>query len=166
MNIHYLGISPAARSRLLSQGVDDAGAPIIPFVDDEGGWPLRCCLADSVVGDEIAIVGHSPFSWVSPYRETGPIVIHTNLCPGHDGSFPQQFEARSQVIKAFGTDSGRDRTQVYDLNALVPPDASLEDHIHHVLHDPRVSEVHVHNVVSQCFNFKAYREPDSQLRVR
>ena len=154
--ITYLGITACDLEALLARGVDDAGAPIEGFQDAEGGWPLRCCLSDSVPGDAIAIVGHSPFPWVSPYRETGPIVVHTKNCPGPSEGFPHQFEARAQVVKAFGRDAGRTRTQVYDLNALVEPGQGLEHRIGLILQDPRVEEVHVHNVVSQCFNFKAF----------
>lgn len=157
--ISYSGITARDLKALLARGVDDAGAPIEGFQDIEGGWPLRCCLTDSVPGDAIAIVGHSPFPWVSPYRETGPIVVHTENCPGPTEQFPRQFEARAQVVKAFGRDAGRIRTQVYDLNALVQPGQGLARHISLILQDPRVEEVHVHNVVSQCFSFKAFVSP-------
>lgn len=140
---------------MLISARDDVGARIEPFIDAEGGWPLRCCLCDSRPGDRLAIIGYSPFSWVGPYRETGPVVVHVQGCPGHDGAFPQHFEHRDQVVRAFGSDAGRINTQVYDQNRLVRAGEGLQAVITVVLADPRVREVHVHNVVSQCFNFTA-----------
>lgn len=42
-------ISPTALKELRVR--DDAGHPMYPYVDEEGGAPLRCCLRLSVVDD-------------------------------------------------------------------------------------------------------------------
>lgn len=84
-------------------------------------------------------------------------MVHVGDCPGHTGGFPEQFEQRDQVLRAFGDDAGRHNTQVYDLNRLARACEGLADAIHEILADPRVREVHSHNVISQCFNFSAAR---------
>lgn len=151
------GLDPEALSRLRATGVDHAGSPVQPFRDDGGGWPLPCCLQDSAVGDLLAIVAFSPFPWDGPYRETGPVVIHAEPCAGWDGTLPGPFEDRRQVLRAFGADGGRDRTQVYDQHRLVEPGTGLLRAIGEVLADPRVEFVQARNVLSQCYSFTASR---------
>lgn len=159
--ISYVGISPGRLADLLTSGTDDNGAPVVPFVDTEGGWPLRCCLRDSIPGDELAIVGYTPSQRIGPYSETGPVVVHVARCPGAAAGFPADFDDRDQVMRPFGDDAGRVNTQVYSLHRLVRAGDGLQDAIEVALTDPRVHEVHVHNVVSQCFSFAAMVTPDS-----
>ena len=103
--INVTGISPDELAGIRERGIDQGGNPVEPFVDADGGWPLRCCLTDSTPGERIAIVAWSPFPWKSPYRELGPIVIHADDCPTpHDGSFPAQFEDHRQVLPSYGFD--------------------------------------------------------------
>ncbi|MDF8262672.1 DUF1203 domain-containing protein [Luteipulveratus flavus] len=161
MTLLITGMPGADLLTMLATGRDDTGAAIEPFEDEEGGWRLRCCLQDSRPGDRLAVIGYSPFAWSGPYRETGPVVVHVEGCPGHDGGFPVQFEERDQVIRAFGDDGGRVNTQVYDRNRLVRAGAGLATAIETVLADPRVREVHAHNVTSQCFSFAATTPEDS-----
>src|SRR5688572_24412929 len=82
MDVVFQGIDIAELERVLAAGVDHGGHPVQPFVDTEGGWPLRCCLADSAPGDEVAIIAWTQSDVLGPYRETGPIVVHTNGCTG------------------------------------------------------------------------------------
>lgn len=157
METTWTGINGHDLDRLRAEGTDHGGNPVEPFIDAEGGWPLRCCLADSRPDDRLAIVAWSPFPWLGAYRETGPVVVHADRCRGATGGFPVQFESRDQVVRAFGSDDGRERTQVYGLNRLVRAGDGLRAYVEGVLDDPRVEFVHVHNVVSQCFNFSAAR---------
>lgn len=153
----YRGIDPAYRAAMLRRGTDDGGNPIEPFVDTEGDWPLRCCLRTSRAGEKLAIVALRPFAWDGPYAETGPVVIHAGGCEGSDGSFPERFERKDQILRAYGRDEGREHTQVYGLGRLVPAGTGLRTAIEQALRDPRVDEVHVRNVVSGCYSFAARR---------
>ena len=155
MDISYTGISADELVSILDHGLDEVGHPVEPFTDEDGGWPLRCCLRDSRPGDRLAIIAFSPFRWVSPYRETGPVVVHSDSCPGTAPGYPSQFDQRDQVVRAFGDDAGRHHTQVYALNRLVPAGDGLEAVVRETLCDDRVEFVHVHNVLSQCYSFTA-----------
>jgi len=157
MDITYTGISAQELASILERGTDDGGNAIASFADDDGGWPLRCCLRDSAPGDRLAIIALSPFPWSSPYRETGPVVVHSDSCPGTTSGHPSQFDQRDQVVRAFGDDAGRRHTQVYDLNRLVRAGDGLEAAVQEILCDDRVDFVHVHNVLSQCYSFTATR---------
>ena len=160
MTTVYAGVLPGDLDAIVRTGLDHGGNAVEPFVDGVDWW-LRCCLSHAGPRDRLAIIAYSPFPWRSPYRETGPVVVHADPsdCPGHDGAFPQAFDGVRQVVRAFGTEGGRSRTQIYELNRLVEPGDGLEAVVEGVLDDPRVDRVHVHNVLSQCFSFAASR-PD------
>ncbi|MFD5099808.1 DUF1203 domain-containing protein [Streptomyces albidochromogenes] len=69
---------------------DDAGRAMHPYVDEEGGAPLRCCFRLSAVGDRIALVSYAPLRrWAEEeaaepgaYDEQGPVFIHAADCGG------------------------------------------------------------------------------------
>lgn len=71
---------------------DDAGRPMCPFTDEEGGAPLRCCLRPSRRGERTALVTYAPLRrWAAEtgaepgaYDEQGPVFIHAEECPGPD----------------------------------------------------------------------------------
>jgi Protein of unknown function (DUF1203) len=151
---HIVGTDPEQLSVLRATGIDHHGLPVESFVDTGGGWPLRCCLRDSTIGDELAIVAWSPFSWNGAYRTTGPIVIHARACAQpSDGSFPPEFADRRQVLRAYGAD---DRL-VYDLNRIVEPGEGLAEVVDVLLADPRVEFVQSFSVLSGCYSFTAHR---------
>ena len=151
------GLDPEDLAALLDSGVDHAGVPVEPFEDTEGGWPLRCCLTDSEIGDRLAIIAFSPFPWASAYRETGPVVVHVDGCHGPtDGSLPPQFAERRQLLRAYGVHDGREHSQVYDLNQIVEP-GGLDEAITAILADDRVELVQARNVLPGCYSFTATR---------
>lgn len=158
MTIVFEGLDPVELQRIMRDGVDHAGSPVAPFVDGDGDWPLRCCLTDSRPGDRLAIIAFSNFPWISPYRTTGPVVVHAEPCAGVTGAYPLQFDDRTQVVRAYGRGDDREHSLIYDLNAIVPAGGGLADSIDRVLRDDRVEFVHVHNVISGCYSFTARRD--------
>ena len=147
-------IDPTELAALRASGVDHGGNPVEAFTDDEGGWPLRCCLTDSRPGDELAIVAWSPFPWRGPYAEVGPIVVHARDCGGAaDGGVPAQFLTRRQHVRPYG----HDRRIAYDLTGVVDGDGSLPDRLAALLARDEVDFVHVRNVGAGCYSFTARR---------
>ena len=152
-SIIYEGLDAAEYARVLETGVDHGGNPIEPFVDDDGGWPLRCCLRDSNPGDRIAIIAWSPFAWDGPYREMGPIVVHADGCPGADeaSKVPESLERRAMVLRPYG----HDRRIAYGEVRHVKADRSLTHELHQVLASPEIDFVHARNVTGGCWAFEA-----------
>ena len=105
-NVAISGVDRDELANALREGRDHGGNPIEPFVDSEGGWPLRCCLEDSQPGDEIAIIAWSPFSWKGAYAETGPVVVHTGGCaaPKQRDELPPALDARGMTLRPYGID--------------------------------------------------------------
>lgn len=141
----------------LASGADPGGNPIESFVDAEGSWSLRCCLGDSGPADEIAIISWSPFPWDGPYREAGPIVVHTTECHGAVPAdrLPDAIDARAMQLRPYG----HDRRIAYHRVTYVDADDSVTDATAAQLAHDDVDFVHGRNVVGGCYAFTAMRNP-------
>jgi hypothetical protein len=164
MSVTFHGIDRARLERVLAAAVDDGGNPIEPFVDDEGGWPLRCCLQESMPGDRLAIIAWSPFDWSGPYRETGPVVVHVEACPAAPGvltRLPDALDARPMVLRPYS----HDHRIIYELVAHLPTGGGVGSAAERLLEDPAVAEVHGRNWTGGCYAFTA-RRADASTIVR
>lgn len=147
------GLDEEKLAEVWSSGRDHGGNAVEAFVDQDGGWPLRCCLRDSKAGDELAIVAWNPFPWSGPYAEVGPVVIHASGCEDrHLGDrVPDQFRGRAQILRPYG----HDRRIAYDLICHLGPDDDLDAAIAELLANPDVSFLQARNVMSGCYSFTA-----------
>jgi hypothetical protein len=115
-------------------------------VDEEGGAPLRCCLRDSRPGDRIALVSVTPPGPAGAYRETGPVFLHADGCPGPaTRGYPEDFRARRQVFRAY------DSTGSIVGGEVVEAGTGQEAVAERLLADPNVAFVQSRNVVHGCF---------------
>lgn len=153
--IEITGIDGHELARVLDDGVDHGGNVIEPFIDPDGGWPLRCCLGDSEVGDTIAVIAWSPFPWRGAYAEVGPIVVHAARCPGAPGAegLPEAHDRRSMTLRPYGSD----RHIAYAKVRSVPAGESVTAQLHDLLDDPDIDFVHGRNTTGGCFSFQASR---------
>lgn len=149
------GVDRAELVKALSEARDHGGNPIEPFVDRDGGWPLRCCLEDSLPGDEIAIIAWSPFSWKGAYAETGPVVVHAGGCgaPKKRDELPPTLDARAMTLRPYGID----HRIAYGKVRHVSSGGSLTEHVRTILDDRQIEMVHGRNVTGGCFSFVAER---------
>lgn len=153
-SISYTGIDNTQLGEALSHGVDHGGNPIEPFVDAEGGWPLRCCLANSAPGDRIAIIAWSPFDWDGPYREVGPIVVHASGCegPNQTAALPPSLDQAAMVLRPY-----RDRRISYGDVRHIEAGQSLSVQVDEMLQLDGIEFVHGRNVTGGCYAFTARR---------
>ena len=151
------GLGEAELGEVWSSRQDHGGNAVEAFVDQGGGWPLRCCLRDSAAGDELAIVAWSPFPWSGPYAEVGPVVIHANRCDDRyrGDRVPEQFRGRAQILRPYD----HDRRIAYDLIRHLGPDDDLDAAIAELLANPGVSFLQARNVLSGCYSFTATPVP-------
>ena len=133
---------------------DDAGRPLAPFTDDEGGAPLRCCLRRSDPGERIALVSYAPLRRVATdpgaYDEQGPVFIHAEACAGpHGDGLPfreahrtvRRYSARGHILGGF----------------LVENPEGFEEAFTEAFTDPEVAWVHVRAVEYGCFLYEVRR---------
>lgn len=144
---------------------DDAGQPMAPFLDAEGGSPLRCCLRRIRPGERVALVSYAPLRrWArqagaSPgaYDEVGPVFIHPAECPGPAGTgFPAELAGTHRVLRAYSADGQILGGRLASAAELADP-ATAESVLAEVLADAAVAVVHVRAVEFGCFAFEARR---------
>ncbi|MEU1405586.1 DUF1203 domain-containing protein [Streptomyces sp. NPDC005728] len=137
---------------------DDAGRPMLPLTDDEGGAPLRCCLRGSAPGERIALVAYAPLRrWAAEtgadpgaYDEQGPVFIHADECTGPDGDavpFTNAHRAVRRYSAAGHILGGR----------LVEDPAGFDSAFAEAFADPEVALVHVRAVEYGCFLYEVRR---------
>lgn len=137
---------------------DDAGRPLTPVTDDEGGAPLRCCLRRSAPGERIALVSYAPLRrWAAEtgaepgaYDEQGPVFIHAEECAGPAGDgYP--FTDDHRTVRRYSADGhilgGR----------LVRGPESFDAAFRNAFDDPAVALVHVRAVEYGCFLYEVRR---------
>ncbi|MCT9087594.1 DUF1203 domain-containing protein [Streptomyces sp. ASQP_92] len=155
-------IEPAVLEQL--RDTDDAGRPCVPFVDPEGGDPLRCCLRPVAPGERIALVSYAPLRrWaarmsVSPgaYDEQGPVFIHADPCDGPSGEgYPFARAGARRVLRRY---DGAGRIVGGRLLEIPPAaEAAFSAALDEAFRDPEVVLVHVRAVEYGCFQFEVRR---------
>ncbi|MGW1910906.1 DUF1203 domain-containing protein [Streptomyces sp. NPDC002076] len=152
-------IARPIRPRVLEElrTADDAGRPLAPFTDEEGGVPLRCCLRYSEPGEQIALVSYAPLRrWAAEtgadpgaYDEQGPVFIHATDCAGPADPAALPFTHAHGVLRRYSADG---RTLGGRLTDADFPSALTE-----AFADPEVALVHVRAVEYGCFLYEVRR---------
>jgi hypothetical protein len=140
---------PAAElARIRAAGADEAGNPLAPVTDAEGGAPLRCCLRESRPGEQMALVAYTPPGPAGPYAERGPVFIHARECAGYPapGQYPPGLAHRQQVVRAYD-DAGRIAAGV-----LAEDGARALEVIRDLLGQPGIALVQLRNAGFGCYN--------------
>lgn len=148
-------IDPRELAEVRSTGRDLAGHVAEPFVDTGGGSQLRCCLRRSAPGERLLLVGHAPLAAERAWREVGPVFVHEAPCDGYDStdSVPAWFDDEPRVVRAYDASGA----MVYAVNRVVEAGSGVGAALDAVFDDPRVAEVHVRNLLAQCFVARAVR---------
>ncbi|MFE2282163.1 DUF1203 domain-containing protein [Streptomyces sp. NPDC059454] len=158
MTIHTARpVPPPVLRELLA--TDDAGRPAVPFTDDEGGAPLRCCLRRSRPGEHVALVSYAPLRrWAvetdadpGAYDEQGPVFIHAGECAGPEGA-DLPFTHAHRTLRRYSADGrilgGR----------LVEAPEDFAPALTEAFTDPEVALVHVRAVEYGCFLYEVRRD--------
>jgi hypothetical protein len=142
---------------------DDAGRPLSPITDDEGGAPLRCCLRHSRPGERIALVSYAPLRrWAAKtgaqpraYDEQGPVFIHAEECAGPQGG-GLAFTNAHRVLRRYSADGHILGGRLVDPEGPEGPEG-FEEGLRNAFDDPAVALVHVRAVEYGCFYYEVRR---------
>lgn len=134
-------------------GADANGSPVARVTGVTGREPLRCCLRNARIGEEMILFNYEPPLPPSPYREIGAVYVHAHAAecdgPADLTSYPAEWIGRSQVLRA------------YDERGWIHPATTTHDgrdpakSIAEVLAQPGVVEVHSRNIAYGCYMFTA-----------
>jgi hypothetical protein len=150
-------VAPVALKELRT--CDDAGRPLSPFTDEEGGAPLRCCLRRSEPGERIALVSYAPLRrWAAEtgaepgaYDEQGPVFLHAEECAGPDGREGYPFANAHRTVRRYSADG-------HILGGELVEKLG-DDAFRNAFDDPSVALVHVRAVEYGCFLYEVRRPP-------
>ncbi|WAU79627.1 DUF1203 domain-containing protein [Streptomyces sp. Qhu-G9] len=156
-------VEPGALKEL--RETDDAGHPRAPFVDEEGGSPLRCCLRPGRPGERVALVSYAPLRrWAAAtgaepgaYDEQGPVFVHAEECagPAGDGRYPFARPGVRRVLRRYSADGRILGGSLLEIPE--PADEALDAALTEAFADPEVSLVHVRAVEYGCFLYEVRR---------
>ncbi|AKU18873.1 hypothetical protein VV02_12420 [Luteipulveratus mongoliensis] len=140
-------------------GLDQRGNTLRPQRHEET-FPLRCCLRQSELTEEIALISYAPLQGPSPWAEVGPVFVHATPCDGYDSpGLPEAMRIGSKVLRSYRADGSLD----YDGIVVAEPDADLEPLLEDLLADPARAEVHVRSLTAQCFTYRVTRSGEAPL---
>jgi hypothetical protein len=142
-----------ARGRLVERSQGDGD---VVELEAEGGEPLRCCLRDADVGEQLMLFNYRPpLPARSPYQETGAVFAHAHAgdCRGAEPThaYPEAWRGRRQVLRA------------YDERGFIHPATRVHDGtdpegvISEILVHPDVVLVHSRNIAYGCYMFAIER---------
>lgn len=142
-------IGAAHLETIRSSGLDGHGNHLQPFTASGQGEPLRCCLRNAELGEEITLISYAPFDHPSVWTEVGPVYIHAARCAGYvpTGRLPEQLAKGPRVLRTYRADDSMND----DYNTVVTSEVDLEPIIVRLLAENGVATVHVRTVAPQCF---------------
>ncbi len=147
-------LPPNDLARIRDQDADDFGNPLVAtIVDSTGGTPLRCCLREARVGEQVALIAYQPSKIGGPYAEVGPVFIHATACAGYAAPdrYPDDFRPRRQLLRAYGADGG-----IVDATIVENGDQA-EEACAAFLARPDIAYIHSRNVLHGCYMFTVRR---------
>ncbi|MBT2527167.1 DUF1203 domain-containing protein [Streptomyces sp. ISL-99] len=156
-------IEPTALAQL--RDTDDAGRACVPYADEEGGAPLRCCLRLSGPGEQVALVSYAPLRrWAAgtragpgAYDEQGPVFIHAQECDGPQAAdgYPFARVGALRTVRRYNADGrivGGRLVEIPD-----DPTTGFDAAFAEAFEEPDVALVHVRAVEYGCFHFEVRR---------
>jgi hypothetical protein len=152
LQVHAIDAERLAAMRLA--GSDEHGNAFVS-IPAQGWEPLRCCLQRADLGEDIALISYAPLLQASPWREVGPVFVHSTQCDGYQNSaeLPEQLRTGPRVLRSYRADGSLD----YDHITVVPDGEDIEPSLDALLAAAEVAEVHVRAYGAQCFTYAVTR---------
>ncbi|HEV7319357.1 MAG TPA: DUF1203 domain-containing protein [Ensifer sp.] len=148
MSLRYIPVSSEEARRLRQGGSDAYGNAPERHISDGDGVPCRHCLGYVDAGEPYLIFAFRPFASLQPYAETGPVFMHAEECPMHDGaSLPQILNSRANyLLRGYS----EDERIVYGSGDVVDRE-EVEARAKALLARPDVASVHVRSTKYNCY---------------
>jgi hypothetical protein len=154
MTLRYSGM-PTALATAYRAGMPDAnGQAPERHISADGSEPCRHCLGTVGKGEAYLVLGYRPFPAPQPYAETGPVFIHADECPAHEGGFPaRELSGGGRILRGYGEN---DRI-VYGTGVVVG-NGEIEAKAAEILSRPDVAYLHMRSAANNCFTLRIDRD--------
>lgn len=148
MSLRYIPMSDEDARRMRDGEPDAYGNVAERRISDGDGVPCRHCLDYVEAGAPYLTFAFRPFSTLQPYAETGPVFMHAETCPRHDGDrLPPILSTRERyLLRGYG----QDERIVYGTGDVVARE-ELESRAKELLARPDVAAVHVRSASYNCY---------------
>jgi Protein of unknown function (DUF1203) len=155
MNVIAISSELAAAAR--NNATDEQGNALEPEVQKEGGNPCRHCLRRARAGERLTLFSHSPFERQNPYKEHGPMFVHSDGCDRYaaQGQLPPDFLDRPIVLRAYDYEQRIARVAVV-------VDGATKLRADELLSDPGVAFLHARSFTHGCYLFRIDRGEGAQ----
>jgi len=155
MNVIAIPSELAAAAR--SNPSDAHGNALVAEVQSEAGNPCRHCLRRARAGERLTLFSHSPFERQNPYKEHGPIFVHSDGCERYASlhELPPDFLDRPIVLRAYDN-------QQRIARVAVVVDGATRSRAEQLLSDPDVAFLHARSFTHGCYLFRIDRDEAAQ----
>ena len=129
------------------------GNALEPEVQETAGNPCRHCLRRARAGERMTLFSHSPFERQNPYKEHGPIFVHSDGCEryGAPHELPADLLDRPIVLRAYDYEQRIARVAVV-------VDGATQLRAETLLSDPEIAFLHARSFTHGCFLFRIERD--------
>jgi len=144
--ISGLPLAPFAPLFGLSDAELAARGVVRRVADKRPGFPCRVSLVDAEPGETVLLLNYEHLPVETPYRSRHAIYVRENATEAHlaPGEVPELLRTRLLSLRAFDqTGMMRDADVVHG--------SEVEPIIEHMLTQPDVAYIHIHNAKPGCF---------------
>jgi hypothetical protein len=148
MMMNVIAIPSELAEAVRSAASDAQGNALEPEVQEDGGNPCRHCLRRARAGERLTLFSHSPFERRNPYKEYGPIFVHSDGCERYEvqRELPPDFLDRPIVLRAYDYDQRIARVAVV-------VDGATQQRAEQLLSDPGIAFLHARSFTHGCYLF-------------
>jgi hypothetical protein len=154
MSIRFVALETDVVRALQVGGPDANGQAPEREISPGKGIPCRHCLEQVAEGKPFLILAHRPFPAPQPYAEQGPIFLHAEACPRHEGGgeVPAMLASPRYIVRGYGKN---DRI-VYGSGRIVET-ADIPSAAAAMLEDRRIAYIHVRSASNNCYQCRIDR---------
>ena len=154
MSIRFVALETDVVHALQAGGPDANGQTPEREISPGKGIPCRHCLEPVSEGKPFLILAHRPFPAPQPYAEQGPIFLHADACPRHQGGskVPQMLASPRYIVRGYD----RNDRIVYG-SGQIAETSEIPSAAAKMFQDGRIAYIHVRSASNNCYQCRIDR---------
>jgi Protein of unknown function (DUF1203) len=152
MMMNVIAIPSELADAARNNATDAHGNALEPEIQRAGGNPCRHCLRRATAGERLTLFSHSPFDRQNPYKERGPIFVHSDGCERYASphELPAAFLDRPIVLRGYDYEQRIARVAVV-------VDGTAKARAQELLSDADIAYLHARSFTHGCYLFRIER---------